>query len=40
MADNADALIAFWDNRSAGTGGMIKLAEKKGLQVRIKYINR
>jgi len=40
MADNADALIAFWDNKSAGTGGMIKIAQNKGLEVRVKYINR
>ena len=40
MADNADALIAFWDNKSAGTGGMIRLAESKGLAIRIKYVNR
>lgn len=31
----ADALVAFWDNTSRGTGGMIKLAEEHGLHVRV-----
>lgn len=31
----ADALIAFWDGKSAGTKGMIEYAEKKGLKVRV-----
>lgn len=35
MADNADALIAFWDGKSKGTGHMIDLAKQKGLAVRI-----
>lgn len=34
MADNADALVAFW-NGSAGTGHMITLAEEQGLAVRV-----
>ena len=29
MADNADALIAFWDNKSKGTGHMIKTIQMK-----------
>ena len=29
MADNADALIAFWDNKSKGTGHMIKTMQMK-----------
>lgn len=33
MAENADALIAVWDNESKGTGHMIKQAQKKGLRV-------
>lgn len=37
MAQNADALIAFWDGKSRGTKNMIKLAHKYGLQLRIKY---
>ena len=34
MADNADALIAFWDGKSRGTRNMIETAEEKGLLVR------
>ncbi len=38
MADNADALIAFWDGTSRGTKHMIDTALAKGLAVRvIKY---
>ncbi len=33
MADNADALIAFWDGTSPGTCNMIEIAKKKGLRV-------
>lgn len=36
MADNADALIAYWDGISRGTKNMIDEARKKGLAVRIK----
>lgn len=36
MADNADALVAFWDGKSAGTKHMIEIARSKGLDVRIK----
>jgi hypothetical protein len=35
MAENADALIAFWDGRSKGTHHMIRHARKKGLKVTI-----
>ena len=35
MARNADALIAFWDGKSRGTGHMIDLAKQYGLAVRI-----
>ena len=38
MAKNADALIAFWDEKSRGTKHMIDTAEKNNLLVRIvKY---
>ena len=38
MAQYADALIAFWDQRSRGTKMMIELAKKQGLKVQIvKY---
>lgn len=36
MADNADALIAFWDGRSRGTAHMIECAKSKGLKVSVK----
>lgn len=35
MADNADALVAFWDGKSLGTMHMIELAKRKGLKVRV-----
>ena len=35
MANNADALIVFWDGHSRGTRSMINLARKMGLQVAI-----
>ena len=38
MADNAEALIAIWDGESPGTGGMIGVAEKKGLKVLVVKI--
>lgn len=34
MAQEADALIAFWDGKSRGTKHMIDLAEKHGLVIR------
>lgn len=33
MADNADALVAFWDGESRGTKHMINLAREKGLKI-------
>lgn len=35
MADNADALIAFWDGKSKGTKHMIDIAHRKGLKVKV-----
>ncbi len=35
MAENADALLAFWDGKSRGTGNMIQKAEKRGLKVEV-----
>lgn len=35
MAKNADALVAFWDGQSRGTGHMIEIAGEYGLQVRV-----
>lgn len=39
MAQNADALVAFWDGKSKGTKYMITLAHKYNLNVRVKYYN-
>lgn len=36
MADEADALVAFWDGKSRGTAHMIETAKKKDLKIRIK----
>ncbi len=36
MAQNADALVAFWDGKSHGTKHMLGLALQYGLKVRIK----
>lgn len=36
MADNADALIAYWDGESRGTKNMIEEAKKRGLMVAVK----
>lgn len=33
MANNADALIALWNGKSAGTKHMIEIATRKGLAV-------
>lgn len=38
MALYADALIAFWDGKSAGTKNMIEEAEKEGLLIRVVQI--
>ena len=35
MANNADALVAFWDGVSKGTNHMINIAKNKNLKVRI-----
>lgn len=35
MAEYADALIAFWDGKSDGTGDMIKKAKALGLKVKV-----
>lgn len=35
MAENADALVAFWNGESRGTKHMIDTANKYGLQIRI-----
>ena len=35
MANNADALIAFWDGQSHGTKAMIGFAREKNLAVRV-----
>ena len=40
MADNADALIAFWDGQSRGTKNMIEVAKRKGLVIRTINTNR
>ncbi len=40
MADNADALIAFWDAQSRGTKNMIETAKRKGLFIRTINTNR
>lgn len=38
MAENADALLAFWDGVSRGTKSMIALATKHGLIVKVVQI--
>lgn len=35
MAQNADALVAFWDGQSRGTKHMIETAQQHGLEVRV-----
>lgn len=38
MAEYADALIAFWDQESRGTGDMIKQAKQNNLKIKVfKY---
>lgn len=39
MAENANALIAFWDGQSRGTKMMIDLAKEKGLSVRVVTVS-
>lgn len=36
MANNADALVAFWDGQSPGTRHMIQTAQSLGLKTRVK----
>lgn len=38
MAQNAEALIAFWDGKSKGTKHMIDIAIELGLYVKVFYI--
>ena len=40
MAQNADALIAFWDGESKGTKHMIDTAREYGLKVRIVRVGK
>jgi hypothetical protein len=41
MANQSDALIAFYDGQSRGTGHMIGYCKRKGLKVKVvKYDNR
>lgn len=35
MAENADALIAFWDGKSKGTKHMIDIATERNLLIRV-----
>lgn len=35
MAQNADALVAFWDGKSHGTKNMIETAQRYGLAIRV-----
>ncbi len=35
MAQNADALVAFWDGHSRGTKNMIELAQRNRLELRV-----
>lgn len=37
MANNAEALVAYWDGKSRGTKSMIELAIKKGLILQVNY---
>jgi len=40
MAQNADALVAFWNGKSRGTKNMIELAKQYGLKLRIKRYSK
>lgn len=40
MAQNADALLAFWDGSSHGTKNMIETAQKYKLSVRVKRYHK
>ena len=35
MAENADALIAFWDGKSKGTKHMIDISKERNLPIRV-----
>lgn len=35
MAQNADALVAFWDGKSRGTKSMIEIARRYNLRIRV-----
>jgi hypothetical protein len=37
MAENADALVLFWDGFSKGSGHMLNIAREKGLPHRVVY---
>ena len=36
MVQNADALVAFWDGKSVGTKHIIRLANERQLNIRVK----
>lgn len=40
MAQNADALVAFWNGQSSGTKHMIETARKYRLLIRIKHYDQ
>ncbi len=40
MAQNADALVAFWDGKSRGTKSMIDLGKQYQLGVRVRYYEK
>lgn len=40
MVMEADALVAFWDGKSRGTGGIIELARNAGLQVHVIMVKK
>ena len=40
MANNADALVAFWDEESKGTRHMIEIAKKQNLAVRVCLLKK
>lgn len=40
MAQRAEALIAVWDGKSKGTGHMIDIARRYGLEVFVLYVSR
>jgi hypothetical protein len=37
MADNADACVVFWDNKSRGTANMINIAYDKEIPLRVVF---